>query len=189
MVRASYLLAVGAAFIGLTSGCTSDSKFANEWPAATNAKLAASEQQGHTGQSRYHEKLLRLWQDKPEYLALIDNQPPKRMRVISAVTPEYPFALQAWHVNGQVVVSFIVGTDGHTEDARVVESTDSRFDESALAAIKGFLFVPASGSDGPTRSMATVPFNYAWFAVAPAEPVKSPASSPGSTTIPASAPR
>jgi TonB family protein len=177
---------MGAVLMGLTTACSSDAKFASEWPDATNAKLAASEQRGHTARSRYHDKLLRLWQDKPEYVALIDQQPPKRMRVISAATPEYPFALRAWHVNGEVVVSFVVGVDGHTEDARVVESTDSRFDESALAAIRRFEFVPASDAAGPTRTMATVPFEYVWFAVAPVEPAKPPGAPAAN---PASAPR
>jgi TonB family protein len=66
------------------------------------------------------------------------------------------------HVNAKVIVSFVVGVDGRVEDARVIESSDSRFDASALEAIRRFTFIPAEGVNGPTREIAMQPFNFWW---------------------------
>jgi TonB family protein len=105
--------------------------------------------------------IIRLWRDKPEFVALADAPPPaKRMRLISAVAPKYPYMLH-FHVEATVVVSFVVGKDGRVEDARVVESSDSRFDSSAIDAILKFTWIPAEDSNGgPTREMAHMPFHF-----------------------------
>jgi outer membrane biosynthesis protein TonB len=70
----------------------------------------------------------RLWADRPEYAALLSQPPVKRMRVISTAAPNYPYLLHAAHVAASVMVCFVVGTDGRVEDARIIESYDSRFD-------------------------------------------------------------
>jgi len=114
--------------------------------------------------SPYFESEKRLWQDEPQYVALLEGPPPaKRMRLISAVAPDYPLRLRLAHVGARVIlVSFIVGTDGQVEAARILESSDERFNESALNAIRRFTFLPPQGPQGPTREIAFVPFDFAW---------------------------
>jgi TonB family protein len=82
--------------------------------------------------------------------------------MISAVAPAYPTLLRLQHINARVIVSFVVGIDGHVEDARIVESSDARFNESAVAAMRGFTFIPAEGANGPVRELAMQPFNFWW---------------------------
>jgi TonB family protein len=66
-----------------------------------------------------------------------------------------------FHVEATVVVSFVVGKDGRVEDARVVESSDSRFDSSAIDAILKFTWIPAEDSTGsPEREMVNMPFHF-----------------------------
>ena len=74
--------------------------------------------------------------------------------------------LHLGHVNAKVFVSFVVGVDGRVEDARIIESSDSRFDDSALNAIRRFTFIPAEGVNGPTREIAMQPFDFWWSAKA-----------------------
>jgi TonB family protein len=70
------------------------------------------------------------------------------------------------HVNAKVIVSIVVGVEGRVEDARIIESSDSRFDASALEAIRRFTFIPAEGVNGPTREIAMQPFYFWWSAKA-----------------------
>jgi TonB family protein len=126
-----------------------------------NAALQEKDQGIDSTPRLSNDQINRLWRDKQEYMALANAPPPaKRMRLTSAVPPEYPYMLH-FHVEATVVVSFVVGKDGHVEDARVVESSDSRFDSSAIDAILKFTWIPAEDSTGaPTREMAHMPFHF-----------------------------
>jgi TonB family protein len=117
---------------------------------------------GPSERSKHYDQLQRLWQDQPQYVRLLDTDPVKRVRMISAVAPAYPALLRLGHVNANVLVSFVVGTDGRVEAARILESSDSRFNDSVLEATRQFTFLPAQGADGPTRYIAQMPFNFQW---------------------------
>jgi TonB family protein len=127
-----------------------------------NAAYERFEQTPGTSHSQYHDQLIRLWQDQPRYEKLIDAAPIKRVRMISAVAPSYPALLRIGHVNAKVVVSFVVGTDGRVEAARIVESSDGRFNDSVLEAIGKFTFIPAQDDNGSIRYMSLMPFGFYW---------------------------
>ena len=146
----------------ITSGCVYSTIENTDFPQTSNAKLEKQDRQGTSEPSRYHDQSIRLWQDRPEYVALVDQTPVKRLRIVSAVAPDYPPGLRWGHVNGRVVVNFIVAADGRVEDARVIESSDMRFNDSAVAAVRKFTFLPALGANGPISSMETVPFDFWW---------------------------
>jgi TonB family protein len=122
----------------------------------------------------YHEQVLRLWRDKPDAVALQATKP-KRFRIITAVAPRYPLMLRMGHVNGRVVVSFILGVDGRVEEARILESSDERFNDSALEAIQQFTFLPAEGPNGPERDLVHILFRFVWSAKAYARESTQPA--------------
>ena len=115
---------------------------------------------GPSRHSKHYDQLQRLWQDQPQYARLLDIDPIKRVRMISAVAPHYPTLLRLGHVNANVLVSFVVGTDGRVEAARILESSDGRFDDSVLEAVRQFTFIPAQGTDGPTRYIGQIPFGF-----------------------------
>jgi TonB family protein len=117
---------------------------------------------GPSERSKHYDQLQRLWQDHPQYVRLLDIDPVKRVRMISAVAPAYPTLLRLGHVNAKVLVSFVVGTNGRVEAARILESSDSRFNDSVLEATRRFTFIPAQGTDGPTRYITQMPFNFQW---------------------------
>jgi TonB family protein len=60
------------------------------------------------------------------------------------------------------------------ENARILESSDSRFNDSALEAIRRFTFIPAEGVNGPTREIAMQPLHFWWSAKAHSDPAQSP---------------
>jgi len=135
-------------------------------PDATERANAAFERldqtPGPSGHSKHYDQLQRLWQDQPQFARLLDTDPVKRVRMISAVAPSYPTWLRLGHVNANVLVSFVVGTDGRVEAARILESSDSRFNDSVLEAVRHFTFIPAQGTDGPTRYIGQIPFGFRW---------------------------
>lgn len=146
-------------------------------PQRANTALERLDQMASSPPSRYHDQEIRLWRDQPQYAALVDAPPPlKRMRMISAAAPAYPLLLRLGHVNAKVIVSFVVGADGHVEDARIIESSDSRFNDSALEAIRRFTFIPAEGPKGPTLEIAMQPMSFWWSAKAHRDFAQSPAA-------------
>jgi TonB family protein len=145
------------------SSCTTNIN--TDAPQRANATLAKNDREG-APPDPYRDQSLRLWRDRPEYVAIIDAPVVKRTRMISAVAPTYPLFLRLGHINGKVVVSFIVGIDGRVEDARVIESSDDRFNDSALEAMRKFTFIPAEGKQGPVREMHEQPFDFWWSAKA-----------------------
>ena len=114
--------------------------------------------------------LRRFWRDKPQYLALVGAKHLKEVRVISAAAPTYPITLQLTHVEANVTVSFVVGLDGRVEDARVFQSSDSRFNAAAVEAMLKFTFIPAEGASGPERAMYQQPLNFRVYKSPPNEP-------------------
>lgn len=127
----------------------------------TNSALRAQEQYSESDSPLASDQLARLWRDKPDYVALANAPPPaKRMRLISAFPPKYPYLLH-FHVEATVVVSFVVGKDGSVSDARVFESSDERFDASAIEAIMKFRWIAAEDTTGgPVSAMAHIPFHF-----------------------------
>jgi TonB family protein len=144
----------------LLSGCYYSSSINSDAAQRTNASLERNERGISLNPDYPHDAVIRLWTDKPEYAALANAKHVKEMRVISAVPPVYPYWLHLAHVEANVLVSFVVGIDGRVEEARVIESSDSRFDSSAIDAIRKFTWIPAEGPAGPEREMTIIPFYF-----------------------------
>lgn len=68
----------------------------------------------------------------------LDHPPTSTVRK----APAYPAALRAAGIQGSVVVSFVIDTEGKVQDARAVQSTHHDFEEAAIAAIKEWQFEP-----------------------------------------------
>jgi protein TonB len=63
--------------------------------------------------------------------------------LIKAVPPAYPHELRRHGIEGRVVVEFVVDTRGRVAWARAIDSTTPLLSESAVAAVKKFVFRPA----------------------------------------------
>jgi TonB family protein len=145
-----FLFAVVA--LGALNGCVTSSFDNPESVERINAKLDKYDRglpdapQDMSQEDK--DKLRRLWRDKPEYVALVDVKHAKTVRIVTVAVPKYPY-WEAWAKRpADVSISYIVGVDGKVEDARLLESSDSRFDQPALDAIRQFIFLPALGPSG-----------------------------------------
>jgi TonB family protein len=64
--------------------------------------------------------------------------------VIHRVTPLYPKAALAIHLNGSVIVECIIDKTGHVRDAKVLRSSSPLFNQSAADAVLQWQFAPGS---------------------------------------------
>jgi TonB family protein len=82
-------------------------------------------------------------------------------RLLSRVTPLYPFEMSAANVEGKVTVEFVIDQDGNVRDAQVLRSTRQEFEAPAIAAILQWKFVPGElhGRKVATHAAQIIEFN------------------------------
>jgi protein TonB len=116
----------------------------------------------HTTTEQQKEDLIRLWADTPDYVMRLRREKNyvKMPRLVSAVPPSYPVIPLLSNVKATVSVAFVVDERGTVEAARVFESSDSRFDQPAVEAVKKWKFLPAEFDDGPTKGFLVVPVQF-----------------------------
>ncbi|MEO6996245.1 MAG: TonB family protein [Lacunisphaera sp.] len=73
------------------------------------------------------------------------------------VQPEYPEAARLAKLEGKVVVEFVVEADGKVTRTSVKNSTDQKFDASALAAVQNWTFDAATAEGKSVASGMEVP--------------------------------
>jgi TonB family protein len=101
-----------------------------------------------------------IWRDKPQYAALSRAKHLKEARMTHAAPAKCPGGLSPGEVDAKVDVSFVVGLDGRVEDARVIWSSDERFNAASLEAMRHDTFIPAMGSNGAERAMYVKPYHF-----------------------------
>jgi protein TonB len=101
-----------------------------------------------------------LWADQPEYEAALTAShytvPPVAIDQKPPVAP--PVLVPG--VSAKVKVSFIVDETGKVAAARILESTDSRFDQAALDAVRTWKFKPAEDNGVKVKSFLIIPINF-----------------------------
>jgi len=83
--------------------------------------------------------------------------PPK---VVSKVEPNYTDDARTAKIEGPVVLSLIVDTQGHAQKIRVTKSLDKGMDQQAIAAIEKWHFAPGIKDGKPVRTAATIQVNF-----------------------------
>ena len=83
--------------------------------------------------------------------------PPK---VVSKVEPDYTDAARNAKIEGPVVLSLIVDTQGQAQKIRVTKSLDKGMDQQAIAAIEKWRFAPGIKDGKPVRAAATIEVNF-----------------------------
>jgi TonB family protein len=81
---------------------------------------------------------------------------------IHSPDPEYTVAAHNAKIEGSVVLTATIGTDGLAHDIKVARSLGYGLDEQAVEALKKWTFKPAksAGKPVPTRSAFEMPFSY-----------------------------
>ena len=89
--------------------------------------------------------------------------------IATYVQADYPEAARAAGREAVVDLEIVVGEDGTVQDARVPVSVGDGFDEAALAAVRKFVFTPASKDGKPVA--VRIQYRYAFKLEAPPKAV------------------
>jgi TonB family protein len=95
-------------------------------------------------------------------------------RLIEFKQARYPDEAFAQGIAGQVLIELVVGVDGKVKEAKVVEAAGHGFDAAALAAVKQFVFAPATKDGQPIVARIRYPYVFEVRAEAPPEPETPP---------------
>jgi len=83
------------------------------------------------------------------------------LRIIKKVFPEYPIEARRKGQEGKVIIQMIITKEGKVLSPMVISSIpEGVFDESALKAIKGWLFEPEMKSGKPIATRAIMPMAF-----------------------------
>ncbi len=90
-------------------------------------------------------------------LATLDHPPVPRVQI----RPVYPHEMSRAGINGEVLVGFIVDSEGNVRDPYVIRSTHREFEVEALRAAARWKFKPGrkNGADVSTRNVQ-LPFEF-----------------------------
>jgi protein TonB len=79
---------------------------------------------------------------------------------VRTVPPVYPYELKRDGITGVVSVSFEVDEHGNVQDATVQKSTNSKFDQPALDAIRKWKFKPGRKDGVPVKMKVAIPLQF-----------------------------
>jgi len=90
-------------------------------------------------------------------LASLDQKPEPRVRT----APQYPFEMRRAGLSGDVLIEFIVDTNGEVKDPVIIKTSNSGFNDAAIQAVLKWKFKPGrkGGSAVNTRVRQPLPFN------------------------------
>lgn len=90
-------------------------------------------------------------------LADLDQKPQEKYKA----NPQYPFEMRRAGIEGEVLVGFIVNSNGDTQDVYSIRSTQREFEASAIAAVQKWKFRPGKkgGKAVNTRMQVPIVFN------------------------------
>lgn len=89
-------------------------------------------------------------------LAALDQRPEARVRI----KPVYPFEMRRSGLKGEVVVGFIVDSNGDPREPAIVRSSNSGFDEAAIQAIMKWKFKPGKKGGAAVNTRVQQPLNF-----------------------------
>lgn len=89
-------------------------------------------------------------------LAALDRRPQARVRI----NPVYPFEMRRSGLRGEVLVGFIVDSQGNVRDPHIVRSSNPGFEQAAIDAVLKWKFTPGqkAGANVSTRVQQPLTF-------------------------------
>ena len=80
--------------------------------------------------------------------------------LLHKVEPQYAVEARRARLEGTVVLSVVVGTDGKAHELKVIRSLGLGLDEAAIAAVKEWQFRPGEKEGKPVNVQATIQVNF-----------------------------
>jgi protein TonB len=89
-------------------------------------------------------------------LADLDEPP----RPVARISPVYPFEMRRSGIKGEVLVEFIVDTQGNVRDAFAVRSSNPGFEQAAIDAVIKWRFKPGRKGGAPQNTRVRQPLSF-----------------------------
>ncbi|HUF63092.1 MAG TPA: energy transducer TonB [Verrucomicrobiales bacterium] len=86
----------------------------------------------------------------------LDQQP----QAVFQAPPRYPRELQRSRVSGVAIVKFIIDEQGNVVNPEIEKSTDSRFDEAAVEAVRKWRFKPGTKAGRSVKTTTRIPIEF-----------------------------
>jgi protein TonB len=86
----------------------------------------------------------------------LDQQP----QPVSQTPPRYPRELQRSKASGLVIVKFMIDDQGNVVEPQVEKSTDDRFNQAALDAVRKWRFKPGTKAGRSVKTTTRVPIEF-----------------------------
>jgi protein TonB len=83
----------------------------------------------------------------------------REAQILTQTSPEYPLAARQARVQGSVVVSAVVGADGHIKSVKPM-SGPPLLQNPAAAAVKQWVYKPATLNGIPVESETRIELNF-----------------------------
>jgi protein TonB len=89
-------------------------------------------------------------------ISMLDQTPVPKFQA----RPQYPFEMRRAGISGEVVVDFIVDTNGDVQNAYAIRSSQREFEAAAVQAVNKWKFKPGrkGGRDVPTHMQVPIVF-------------------------------
>ncbi|MDB6076729.1 MAG: hypothetical protein JWO82_476 [Akkermansiaceae bacterium] len=157
MVRSSLLSLALLSAATLLTGCSVNKTFKDK----TNERLERAEKkQGSSIEAPkpIDDKVAKIWEADPRYRNAVGHRGGKMPRLISSPSLFYPIDPRIADQTAAVIVTFVVNEAGMVEEAKVVMTSNKRFDSGSLASAREMKF--SSTGNGSAKYFFTVPMIY-----------------------------
>jgi protein TonB len=108
-----------------------------------------------------------LLQSQPQF-----NSQAGKPRIIHSAVPEYTKEARDAKIEGDVVLSFLIGIDGSVSDIKVRKGLGYGLDERAIECLQQWRLSPGTSHGEPTSTYATAEINFR-LPKSPAKPADS----------------
>jgi TonB family protein len=105
-----------------------------------------------------------------DFVDVIESvQADEKPRVVFQTAAQYPLEMRKKGISGEVVVGFIVNSEGAVEGAHVMTPTHPEFEKAAVDAVSKWKFTPGKKGGRAVAMKMAVPIRFSLIA-APAPP-------------------
>jgi TonB family protein len=109
-----------------------------------------------------------IWAEEAGTGKVVDNEPAptdhgvdRPPQALLEPTPEYPLEAKKRGIQGDVVITFVVDTDGRVRNAQIISSPDPLLSNAVLAVIPQCRFQPGIKNGVPVNCRMSVPIHFA----------------------------
>jgi|CZKI01.1.fsa_nt_gi RNA polymerase sigma factor (sigma-70 family) len=121
------------------------------------AKAAAAQADKSPSGRAKPQRTMKLDAAAPEFDVAKLDQPPI---ALTQTRPEYPPELRQAGASGEVLVDFVVASDGHVYNAQALNPTKTGFEDSAVQAVSQWVFTPGQLAGQSVNTHMQVPIVY-----------------------------